>query len=103
MLKAQKELRKAGQSRQYYQAKIRNLQSARINLAKLRDSLMEDEEVKIAFEEKDALNKKYLAASRTYEELMTKALAKHPEAKATQQKLDEVTAKIRRAIAQPKR
>ncbi len=104
VLKAQKDLRQAGKSPQYYQAQLRNLQTARIHFANLRDSIKdEDDEVKLVFEEMSSLERKYLAASRTYGDLMAKALAKHPEAKATQQKLDEVNAKIRRARAQPKR
>lgn len=104
VLKAQKDLRQIGKSPQYYQAQLRNLQIARINFANLRDSIKEeDDEVKLAFEEMSSLERKYLSASQTYGDLMAKALAKHPEAKATQQKLDEVEVKIRRARAQPKR
>ena len=65
--------------------------------------LREDEEVKLAFDELDTLEKKFLGASRAYEQLMVKAMAKDPRAVDMQKKLAEYTAKIRQANTQPRR
>ena len=103
VLKIQQTLRQPGKTPQFYQAQLRNLQAAKIKLTNLRDSLKEDEEVKLAFEEVVALEKKYLAASRAYEENMAKVMDKDPRAVDIQKKLDEYAAKIRLARVQPKR
>ena len=103
VVKIQKSLRQPGKTPQFYQAQLRNLQAAKIKLTNLRDSLKEDEEVKLAFEEVVALEKKYLAASRAYEENMAKVMDKDPRAVDIQKKLDEYAAKIRLARVQPKR
>ena len=103
VLKVQQTLRQPGKTPQFYQAQLRNLQAAKIKLTNLRDSLKEDEEVKLAFEEVVALEKKYLAASRAYEDNMAKVMGKDPRAVDIQKKLVEYAAKIRLARAQPKR
>jgi len=106
--KAQKDFRKPGQSPTYYRQQLANLRAAQIKLGRLRESLKEDEEVKLAFDEMDALQKKYLAESKTYEDLMAKAMANHEGAKRTQVELDKtfqqfVLEKTRRGKSQPKR
>ena len=103
VVKIQQTLRQPGKTPQFYQAQLRNLQAAKIKLANLRESLKEDEEVKLAFEEVDALEKKYLVASRAYEDNMAKTMGKDPRAVDIQKKLAEYAAKIRLARAQPKR
>ena len=84
----QKALRKAGQPRDYYTAHIQKLSAAKRHLASLRNSLKEDEEVKVAFDQLDALEKKYLGDARNFEDLMIKALANNPKAQITQTLLD---------------
>jgi len=84
----QKALRKAGQPRDYYTSHIQKLSAAKRYLASLRDSLKEDEEVKVAFDQLDALEKKYLGDARNFEDLMIKALANNPKAQITQTLLD---------------
>ncbi|MFP6901172.1 MAG: hypothetical protein VCA36_09525 [Opitutales bacterium] len=103
VLTVQKSLRQPGKAPEYYQAQLRNLQVARVNLSTLRESLKEDEEVKLAFDEVDILEKKYLTASRAYEQLMAKAMGKDKMAGDIQKKLAEYSAKIRQATSQPRR
>lgn len=104
--KLQKTLRKPGQNPAYYKQQLTHMRAAQINLGRLRESLKEDEEVKLAFDEMDALEKKYLADSEKYENLMAKALAKRPEAKKNQENLDKPFAEFVREKTrqlQPKR
>ena len=103
VLQVQKSLRQPGKSPEYYQTQLRKLQAARVNLTNLRESLKEDEEVKLAFDELDTLEKKFLGASRAYEQLMAKAMAKDARAVDMQKKLAEYAAKIRQANTQPRR
>jgi len=108
VLKIQQDLRKPGQSPAGYREKIGRLKDAQIKLVKLRESLKEEEEVKLAFDELDLLEKKYLSAGRAYDDLMAKALAKHPGAQRIQKELDKpfgqfVREKTRQLNAQPKR
>jgi hypothetical protein len=104
--KLQKDLRKPGQNPVYYRQQLTKMRAAQINLGRMRESLKEDEEVKLAFDEMDALEKKYLSDSMKYEDDMAKALAKHPEAKKNQENLDKPFAEFVREKTrqlQPKR
>ena len=85
----QKDLRKPGQNPTYYQQQLQKLRIAQINLGKLRESLKEDEEVKLAFDEMTALEEKYTSDSEKYEDSMAKALNKHAEAKKAREGLDK--------------
>ena len=99
----QKTLRQPGKAPQFYQTQLRNLQAVKIKIATLRESLREDEEVKLAYDELVALENKYLAASRTYETQMDEAVKKDSTAVDIQKKLDEFATKIRLARNPPKR